>query len=78
MYFRKNESSLLDLDPVPVSLKQPPIEAQPEFDQILDLSNDATSSGPPLATPLIAFEDSITTSPKQEVPTSGIIMKYQT
>merc|ERR1719412_1657156 len=69
----KNESSLLDLDPVPVSLKQPPIEAQPEFDQILDLSNDATSSGPPLATPLIAFEDSITTSPKQEVPTSDLL-----
>ena len=64
-----------------VTKKQPPTgSAQPEFDQILDLSNDATStttaSSPPpmMATPLIAFEDnSITTSPKQEVPTtSGI------
>ena len=62
-----------------VTKKQPPTgSAQPEFDQILDLSNDATStttaSSPPpmMATPLIAFEDnSITTSPKQEVPTAG-------
>ena len=61
---------------MPVSLKQAPEEAQPEFDQILDLSNDATVSAggalnPPPATPLIAFEDSINSSPKQEVPTSG-------
>ena len=69
----------MDLDPVvPVSLKQAPEEAQPEFDQILDLSNDATVSAggalnPPPATPLIAFEDSINSSPKQEVPTSGKI-----
>ena len=61
-----------------VTKKQPPTgSAQPEFDQILDLSNDATSTTAPppmMATPLIAFEDnSITTSPKQEVPTtSGI------
>ena len=79
-HYRKNESSLLDLDPLSmVTKKQPPTgSAQPEFDQILDLSNDATSTtttmGPPpmMATPLIAFEDnSITTSPKQEVPTTS-------
>merc|ERR1712061_692968 len=79
----KNESSLLDLDPLSmVTKKQPPTgSAQPEFDQILDLSNDATStttaSSPPpmMATPLIAFEDnSITTSPKQEVPTTSDLM----
>ena len=85
-HYRKNESSLLDLDPLSmVTKKQPPTgSAQPEFDQILDLSNDATStttaSSPPpmMATPLIAFEDnSITTSPKQEVPTtSGIFWIY--
>ena len=56
-------------------------EHPPEFDQILDLnnhhldnnSNQGQSEGapPPPATPLIAFEDSITTSPKQEVPTAG-------
>ena len=63
-----------------VTKKQPPSgSTQPEFDQILDLSNatsTTTASSPPpmMATPLIAFEDnSITTSPKQEVPTtSGI------
>ena len=51
---------------------------QPEFDQILDLTNNSNEDGgdnllapPPLATPLIAFEDSINTSPKQEVPTAG-------
>ena len=63
-------------------MKQPPpapklseTEHPPEFDQILDLNLDSNqgSSGapPPPATPLIAFEDSITTSPKQEVPTAG-------
>ena len=50
-------------------------EHPPEFDQILDLNNhqESTTGGAPLApaTPLIAFEDSITTSPKQEVPTAG-------
>lgn len=46
-----------------------------EFDQILDLTNEDCKSSPPpaqLAAPLIAFEDSITPSPKQEVPTAGI------
>ena len=72
---------VLDSDPA-FSLKQaPPFPEdaqQPEFDQILDLSHEnsantaVTSSGPPPpATPLIAFEDSITASPKQEVPTAG-------
>jgi len=76
----KNESSLLDLDPLSmVTKKQPPSgDTQPEFDQILDLSNDATSTTAPppmMATPLIAFEDnSITTSPKQEVPTTSDLL----
>ena len=77
--YRKNEGTLLDLDS---GLKQPQAPAKlsetehpPEFDQILDLNNhqESTTGGAPLApaTPLIAFEDSITTSPKQEVPTAG-------
>lgn len=64
------------------SLKhQPLVEAlqdEPEFDQIFDLSSSSGNNGTeagnnnqPPATPLIAFEDSITTSQKQEVPTAG-------
>ena len=79
IFYRKNEGTLLDLDS---GLKQPQAPAKlsetehpPEFDQILDLNNhqESTTGGAPLApaTPLIAFEDSITTSPKQEVPTAG-------
>ena len=74
---------MLDLDSGSCSvslLKQaPPLleteqdAQQPEFDQILDLTNNEADNNapPPMATPLIAFEDSITTSPKQEVPTAG-------
>ena len=86
--FRKNqEASLLDLDSgssVNLLKQAPPLletaqdAHQPEFDQILDLTNNSDEDGgdnllapPPLATPLIAFEDSINTSPKQEVPTAG-------
>ena len=86
--FRKNqEASLLDLDSgssVNLLKQAPPLletaqdVQQPEFDQILDLTNNSNEDGgdnllapPPLATPLIAFEDSINTSPKQEVPTAG-------
>ena len=71
----------MDLDSGSVSLKQAPLleedsgQNQPEFDQILDLTNSnedpAPISPPPTAAPLIAFEDSITPSPKQEVPTAG-------
>jgi len=56
---------------------------QPEFDQILDLTTTSNNSGggngdseqapPHLATPLIAFEDSINASPKQEVPTADLL-----
>ena len=62
---------------------------QPEFDQILDLTTTSNNSNstigggngdseqapPHLATPLIAFEDSINASPKQEVPTAGEIFQ---
>jgi len=82
----KNEGTLLDLDsglkqtaPLLPAPKLSETEHPPEFDQILDLNNHQESleeSGgalPPPATPLIAFEDSITTSPKQEVPTADLL-----
>ena len=82
IFYRKNEGTLLDLDsglkqtaPLLPAPKLSETEHPPEFDQILDLNNhqESTTGGAPLApaTPLIAFEDSITTSPKQEVPTAG-------
>ena len=36
-------------------------------------NGDSEQAPPPMATPLIAFEDSINASPKQEVPTAGEI-----
>jgi hypothetical protein len=38
-----------------------------------DGNGDSEQAPPPMATPLIAFEDSINASPKQEVPTAGEI-----
>lgn len=83
MNAKNEEASLMDLDSGSVSLKQAPLleedsgQNQPEFDQILDLTNSnedpAPISPPPTAAPLIAFEDSITPSPKQEVPTADLL-----
>ena len=39
-------------------------------------NGDSEQAPPPMATPLIAFEDSINASPKQEVPTAGEIFKF--
>ena len=38
-------------------------------------NGDSEQAPPPMATPLIAFEDSINASPKQEVPTAGEIFQ---
>jgi len=97
MNAKNEEASLLNLDSVNSSvnlLKQaPPLlesesdSQQPEFDQILDLTNtnsnsnednshgsgDLMTPATPMATPLIAFEDSINASPKQEVPTADLL-----
>merc|ERR1711962_1575563 len=89
MNVKNQEASLLDLDSgssVNLLKQAPPLletaqdVQQPEFDQILDLTNNSNEDGgdnllapPPLATPLIAFEDSINTSPKQEVPTADLL-----
>ena len=40
-----------------------------------DGNGDSEQAPPPMATPLIAFEDSINASPKQEVPTAGEIFQ---
>jgi hypothetical protein len=38
-----------------------------------DGNGDSEQAPPPMATPLIAFEDSINASPKQEVPTADLL-----
>jgi len=88
MNAKNEEASLLDLDSVNSSVnlfkQAPPLletasdAQQPEFDQILDLTTTSNNSNseqapPPMATPLIAFEDSINASPKQEVPTADLL-----
>ena len=78
------DSGLKQTAPLLPAPKLSETEHPPEFDQILDLNNhhhdqnnsnqgqsESGGAPPPPATPLIAFEDSITTSPKQEVPTAG-------
>ncbi len=50
-----------------------------ELDQILDLGDHETTQqlpSSPLAAPVIAFENSITPSPKQEVPTAGTKLEF--
>jgi len=92
MNAKNEEASLLSLDSsssVNLLKQAPPLletaqdSQQPEFDQILDLTNNSNEDSnvqgsgenltPPMATPLIAFEDSINTSPKQEVPTADLL-----
>ena len=86
--FRKNTEGepLLDLEVTPTASNNNNEASQPQFDQILDLGttseviqgapNNNGGALPTPATPLIAFEESITTSPKQEVPTGGQYYYY--